>query len=136
MAKINSGGGLTSNKLVRPNVRTGPASTNKIDPRGVSQYGYATGSTLKQAGSFTGKNSALPVNAGTTTQVPMGNAVARNVGAGGPGAGRTIHRTGTQMMHGQPVGSPVQGREILGSYGPETSGASTVRRRRWPSTKR
>jgi hypothetical protein len=124
-----TGGGIQSNKLVRPNVRTGPASTNKIDPRGVSQYGYATGSTLRQAGSFTGKNSALPVNAGTASQVPMGNAVALNVGKGGPGTGRAVYRSGYQALHGKPVGAPVQGREILGSYGPETSGASTVRRR-------
>jgi hypothetical protein len=129
MKKIISGGGLTSNKLVRPGVRTGPPSTNKIDPRGVSQYGYSTGSKLARAGSFTTENSALPVNAGTASQVPMGNAVALNVGKGGPGTGRTTYRSGYQAMHGQPVGSPVRGREILGQYGPETSGASTVRRR-------
>jgi hypothetical protein len=121
-----SGGGLSSNKLVRPGVKTGPASTNKISPRGVSQYGYSTGSKLARAGSFTAENSALPVNAGTMPQVPMGNAVALNVGKGGPGTGRTTYRSGYQALHGQPIGAPVQGREILGQYGPD---ASTVRRR-------
>ena len=124
-----SGGGIQSNKLVRPGVRTGPPSTNKISPRGVSQYGYSAGSKLARAGSFTTENSSLPVNAGAMPQVRLGNDVARNVGAGGPGTGRTVYRSGYQAMHGQPVGSPVQGREILGQYGAETSGASLVRKR-------
>src|SRR6516225_4953859 len=131
MAKTTlSGGGIRSNKLVRVSVRTGPPSTNVISPRGVSQYGYAAGSRLNKTGSFTTENSALPVNAGTMSQVPMGNAVARNVGGGGPGTGRTVHRTGTQSLHGKPVGSPVQGRDILGAFGPEVTDKSPLVRRR------
>jgi hypothetical protein len=129
MAKL-SGGGIRSNKLVRPGVRVGPASTNKIDPRGVSQYGYATGSRLERSGSYTTDNTALPVNAGTMSQVRLGNDVARNVGKGGPGTGRTVYRSGYQATHGPVVqGSAPGRRDTLAEYGPETSGASTVRRR-------
>ena len=113
MAAKLSGGGITSNKLVRPGVRSGPPSTNKISPRGVSQYGYATGSKMKEPGSFTTENSALPVNQGTGAQVPMGNAVALNVKGGGPGTGRTLYRSGSQAVHGPVAGpAPAQGREI------------------------
>ena len=130
MAKL-SGGGITSNKLVRPGVRSGPPSTNKIDPRGVSQYGYATGSKMKEPGSFTTENSALPVNQGTGAQVPMGNAVALIVGGGGPGTGRTLYRTGTQAVHGPVAGpAPVRGREILGAFGPETMSRDSLVRKR------
>jgi hypothetical protein len=125
-----SGGGITSNKLVRPGVRTGPASTNKIDPRGVSQYGYSTGSLMTGPGGFTSKNSALPVNAGTAPQVPMGNAVAASTVCG-VGGSRTVMRSGSQSLHGTASGpAPVQGRDIFAQFPPETSSqASLVRRR-------
>jgi hypothetical protein len=43
----------------------------------------------------------------------MGNAVATNVGKGGPGAGRTVMRSGSQSQHGPIVGpAPVIGRDI------------------------
>ena len=130
MANKLSGGGITSNKLVHPNVKTGPASSNKMDPRGVSQYGYSPGSTLDRSGSFTTKNSALPVNAGTLVQVPSGNQVALNVGQGGPGTGRTVYRTGTQQMHGPAAGpAPVQGRDIFGGFPPEVSDKNTLVRK-------
>jgi hypothetical protein len=126
-----SGGGINSRVVKRVGIRTGPASTNKISPRGVSQYGYATGSTLTREHSFTTKNSALPVNQGTMKQVPLGNAVALNVKGGGPGTGRTIHRTGTQQLHGSVAGpAPIQGRDILSGYGPEVTDKSPLVRRR------
>ena len=130
MAKAVSGGGITSNKLVHPNVKTGPASSNKMDPRGVSQFGYSPGSTLDRSGSFTTKNSALPVNAGTMVQVPSGNQVALNVGQGGPGTGRTVYRTGTQQMHGAPVQGQSPGqREILSEFGREVTDKNTLVRK-------
>jgi len=126
-----SGGGITSNKLVHPNVRTGPASSNKMDPRGVSQYGYAPGSTLDKAGSFTTKNSALSVNVGTMPQVELGNKVALNVGKGGVGTGRTLYgQGGTQQMHGAPVqGNAPQGRDIFAQFPPEVTDKNTLVRK-------
>jgi hypothetical protein len=52
--------------------------------------------------------------------VPFGNAVALNVGKGGPGTGRTIYQRGTQGQQGEVAGSPrPQGRDILSSFGPD-----------------
>jgi hypothetical protein len=52
---------------------------------------------------------------------PYGNAVALNVGKGGPGTGRDVHHCGSQGVHGGVAGSPKpQGRPILSQYGPES----------------
>jgi hypothetical protein len=129
---VKSGGGYNSSQVIRPGIKTGPASTNKIDPRGVSQYGYATGSKLSGTGNYTTANSALRVNAGTMPQVPLGNAVALNVvGRAGPGAGREVHRSGSQGTHVSVVqGNAPQGRPIWPEYPPETtSQASLVHKR-------
>jgi hypothetical protein len=130
MANKLSGGGIGSNKLVHPSVRTGPASTNKISERGVSQYGYATGSKIDR-GNYTTANSALPVNQGTMKQVPLGNQVALNVvGRAGPGAGREVHRSGSQGQHGAPAqGSSPGPRDILSEFGRDAPAASMVHRR-------
>jgi hypothetical protein len=127
MAKM-SGGGLTSNKLVRPGVKAGPANTNVISPRGVSEYGYATPGKMRQ-GAHSGQNTAQPVKTGTASQVPSGNAVAAATVAG-PGGSRTVYRAGVQGTHGPVAGpAPVQGREILSEYGPEVTDGSAMRRR-------
>jgi hypothetical protein len=124
-----SGGGINSNKLVRVGVKTGPPSSNIKSPRGVSQYGYSPGSTLRREGSFTTQSSALPVNAGTMPQVKMGNAVAASTKAG-PGGSRQVLRSGGQGLHGPVHGpAPVQGRDILGAFGPETSNRGSLVRK-------
>jgi hypothetical protein len=126
MAKL-SGGGIQMNKNVREKVRAGPPSTNLISARGVSQLGYATGSRMKEAGSYTTENSALPVKQGTAAQVPLGNQLATNVGGGGPGTGRTLYRTGTQAVHGPVVaGNTPQGRSIFAQYPPEVTDKSPL----------
>jgi hypothetical protein len=89
MASRLSGGGLTSNKLVRPGVVAGPPRTNKVNPGGADQLGQH----------MTKQSAATPLYGGTMPQVPSGNAVAKNVGAGGPGKGRTVHRSGSQGTH-------------------------------------
>jgi hypothetical protein len=123
MSKKLSGGGIQSSKLVRVGVNAGPSSTRIIDPRGVSQLGYATGSKLARPSSYTTQNSALPVFKGNAAQVPLGNQLATNVGKGSPGAGRTIYRPGTQSTYGAPVqGSSPTRRDILSEYGPDIPG--------------
>jgi hypothetical protein len=130
MARASSGGGINSRVVKKVGIHGGSRSTNVVSPGGVSELGTALGSRLARTGSYTSQSYAKPMMEGSKPlPVAFGNAKATDIGKGGPGAGRTIHRTGTQMMHGQPVGSPVQGREILGSYGPESSGASLVRKR-------
>src|SRR5262249_47039669 len=89
MSKIKSGGGLTSNKLVKPSVRTGSASRAML-PERVAQIGAAT--------SFPKPKLEGPGYDGAK----YGNEVALNVGAGGPGKGRQIHHCGSQGQHGSP----------------------------------
>ncbi len=88
MAKARSGGGLTSNKLVRPSVKAVPASTSKVSPAGVAQLGRPT--AFK-------KDAMVQGRAG---QVPLGNQLVTNVGKGGPGTGRQVHYCGSQGTHG------------------------------------
>ena len=106
MAKLSGGG---SNKLVRPSIKSGPPRTNIVSPASVDQLG--------QAVAF--KKDPLPIR--TAPQVPMGNAVATNVGKGSPGAGRTVMKSGSQGTHGEvnPGHSPAP-RDILSEYGPES----------------
>jgi len=55
--------------------------------------------------------------------VKFGNEVALNVGKGGCGTGRTIYKTGSQGMEGttNPGNPRPQGRDILSSFGPDSS---------------
>jgi hypothetical protein len=123
MSKKISGGGITSNKLVRPGVKAGPANTNVVSPRGVSQYGYATGSRISRTGSYTTENTSLPVIERKAGESVLGHVKALDVGKGGPGTGRTIYKSGYQSLHGAPVqGSTPTPRDTLAEFGPEISG--------------
>jgi len=112
MVKARSGGGIQSKVNRKTPVRAGPPRTNVINPGGTDALGQQ----------FAGKRT--PLQAGTMKQVPSGNAVALNVGKGGPGAGRTVMPRGTQGMHGSPSNPgprPGAGKDILSSFGPERS---------------
>jgi hypothetical protein len=104
-------------------VRVGKPYKDHVSVTGVSKIGRAMGSRLKSGSlgnSYSGVNSAEAAFQG---RVPhpgpgLGNAVSLNVGKGGPGAGRTIYRAGTQMDTPKPTPmSP--GRDILNSFGPD-----------------
>jgi len=113
MAKIKSGGGITSNKFVQPGIKTG--SPNKgSSPGSADQLGQAVAFKREQ------------VEMGKAYQgSKLGNELALNVGAGGPGKGRETFRCGSQGTHGPTVaGEPRQGgtadrgdRAILGPKG-------------------
>jgi hypothetical protein len=119
MANKLSGGGITSNKLVRESVRGGSPNLTAYSPRGVSQLGVSQGSTLSKTGAFTTQNSALPLSDGQRRDfVPMGNQLATNVGAGGPGAGRTTYRAGSQSATPS-VQMRQGGKDILSEFGRE-----------------
>jgi len=106
-----SGGGIQSNKLVRPNVRTGQPYKG-TSPAAAAQLGASTAFKKEQ------------VEVGRAyTGSKLGNEVALNVGAGGPGAGRTVHHCGSQGTHGNVNpghSTPARG-DILSEYGPEKS---------------
>jgi hypothetical protein len=88
MAKLSGGG---SNKMVTGGVKTGPARVNVTSPAGAGQIGATVAFKKDQ------------VNASTKAQVPLGNAKALDVGAGGPGKGRDVHVSGIQGTHGPVV---------------------------------
>jgi hypothetical protein len=75
--KARSGGGLTSNKLVRPSVKAGPPRSNKVS--------IAATDALGQQLAYKRPN----LIKGTMPQVPMGNAVAAQTVCG-PGGSRTV----------------------------------------------
>jgi hypothetical protein len=120
MAKL-SGGGIRSRVNVKVGVKGGSRSADKVSPAGLSQYGTAQGGNLRQAGSFTGVNSATPVFSGSKANpVPFGNAKALDVGKGGVGTGRTVYRSGYQSQWGGAVqGSSPARKDILSEFGPE-----------------
>jgi hypothetical protein len=115
MAKIKSGGGLTSNKLVNVGVRTGSPS-KATSPAAASQLGQST-AFKKETVDGGGRGDRSPVL--------LGNAKALAVGKGSPGADRDVHRSGSQGTWGSVVaGEPEQGstadrgpRAILGPKG-------------------
>jgi hypothetical protein len=131
MPKKISGGGIQSSKLVKVGVKTGPATTNVVNPRGVSQLGYSTGSEIARTGSYTTKNTSLPVFERKAGEQQLGNAKALDVGAGGVGTGRTIYKSGYQSLYGQVVqGSSPGRRDILSEFGEEVTDKATLVRKR------
>jgi hypothetical protein len=89
MSKI-SGGGITSNKLVQVGVRTGQPAKG-TSPGAADQFGAAQGR----------QRAVREPEQGPAFQsgVKLGNEVATNVGAGGPGTGRTTRAAGSQGKH-------------------------------------
>jgi hypothetical protein len=120
MARTGEGGGLRARVVVHPGVKYGPASTNKVSPAGAAQLGAHLGDHVTERGKVLA-NPAAKLLTGTMPQVPSGNDLARNVGKGGPGAGRNIYRSGTQCLHGKPVQGEAKPtpRDVLSEFGPE-----------------
>ena len=118
-----SGRGITSNKLVRPAVRGGPPNTRAVSPAAVSKIGLAVGTHVMGNGGREVKRPNQPLVTGTPPQVPMGNQIALNVGKGGPGSGRVVHRSGSQSTHGpvNPGGPQPAPVDLLGQFGPEST---------------
>src|SRR5262245_28463860 len=87
MAKKLTGGGILSNKTVNVGVRTG-APNKATSPGAANQLGVSTAFKKEQ------------VDAGRAYPSKLGNEVALNVGAGGPGKGRTVMPCGSQGVHG------------------------------------
>jgi hypothetical protein len=118
------GGGIASRQHVEKPVKTGSGSKG-ISEGWVGQRGQKQGSHTTHGGEtgyrgepkFTGKN---------FQPVKFGNEVALNVGKGGCGTGRTIHKTGSQDQHGQPApgNPPAKSADILSQFGPDYKGRS------------
>ena len=122
------GGGYGSRQHVEKPVRTGTGSRS-TNPGGVGQLGIKQGDHVTRGGSSGYRGD--PLHSGRSFQpVKFGNEVALNVGKGGCGTGRTIYKTGSQGLQGNvaPGNPPPQGRDILSSYGPESSRPSNPNR--------
>ena len=75
-----SGGGSQSRQVVRPTVKGGPPRTNVVSPTSTDQLGRKVAY----------EKDKLPLRS-TPAPAPLGNQVALNVGAGGPGTGRVLY---------------------------------------------
>jgi hypothetical protein len=120
---VGSGGGYGSNKHVQVSVKTGQRA-QQYHQSGVSQFGEAVGDHITHRGQGTGYRGD-PVRGayrspGAPGSVPLGNQIATNVGAGGPGKGRTVYGCGSQDMHGSanPGNPPNKSTDILNQFGP------------------
>src|SRR5262249_34348158 len=114
MTKLSGGG---SNKYVSPNIKTG------------SPYKATSAAAADQLGQATSFKKEQVDRGRAYTGAPLGNEVALNVGAGGPGAGRTTMRSGSQNFYGspnrgeagmQPSTADRGARAILGEKGSKT----------------
>jgi hypothetical protein len=87
------------NKVRSVGVRAGPPSTKKISHAAAANIGIKKGNHSSTSGKPTQRRND-PIVTGRPAQVPSGNAVALNVGRGGPGTGRTVSPSGSQGTHG------------------------------------
>lgn len=85
MAKVGSG---RNGSVAEGRVVGGSRKTNAIPPGAAGRIGVADVRTK-----------APPAVRSVKAAVPLGNEVAKNVGAGGPGKGRTVHGCGSQGKH-------------------------------------
>jgi hypothetical protein len=114
MVKIQSGGGINSNKVVqsRSGVKVEPVS-KAGNAAGVAQQGLATAfrkEPITQGQGYTPK--VMPATC-------IANAVKGPPGTGPGGGGRTIYRSGSQSQ--TPVAKPMSaGRDTLAEYGPDS----------------
>jgi hypothetical protein len=93
-----------------------------ITPGYAGQLGQAQGSHVTNHSESNYRGEPMQAARPTAAAVPLGNQLTNNVGAGGPGTGRTLYgQSGSQGQYG--IGGPPKppGRDILGAFGPETS---------------
>ena len=96
------GGGIRSNVNRNVGVRQGQPR-REISPRGASQIGSSLGNKATYQPGTLGKSVEPVVTGKRGISVPLGNALATNVGAGGVGTGRVNYgQSGAQGVHGAP----------------------------------
>jgi hypothetical protein len=93
--------GIKSRNVTRQSVRTG-AARQHIQKAGVAQLGQRQGDHATNKRGSTGYSGESLIGPKHPISVKLGNEVALNVGGGGPGTGRTVHKTGSQCMTGAP----------------------------------
>jgi hypothetical protein len=115
-----SGGGAKSRQVTHAG---GSDLTRKVSVPQVSQLGQSVGSHVTGAGGREVQRPNQPLYAPAQAATKMGNEIAKNVGRGGPGVGRTVYACGSQGCQGpvNPGGAMPKPVDILGMYGPESS---------------
>jgi hypothetical protein len=119
-AKGVTGGG--SSKMVTPPIKPGSRSTREATPHVANREGKALGDKVMGM-KGTVQRPYEDMYTPKKEAVRLGNDLATNVGRGGPGAGRTIYRSGSQGLHGnvrQGEGSSPGRRDILSEFGRES----------------
>jgi hypothetical protein len=103
MAKARSGGGITGNKVVQKRESTREkTSARGVNVSGVSGLGKMRGNSVTERGPLPFKKEGL-YGGPAPIAVPLGNTKTVDPKPG-PGAGRTIHRSGSQNQWGAPRG--------------------------------
>ena len=117
-----SGGGKGSKNIVHPSYKSGRAAAG-IRHQAVAKIGSNMKNKVTERGR-TAKSAVEDVRGKAPISVPLGNELAKNVGAGGPGAGRVLYgHCGTQSTYGSPAqGKPTPARDILRDFGPDVAG--------------
>jgi hypothetical protein len=113
-----AGGGPNSRVVKQVGSRTGAAARG-INPGHVAQHGLALGNKVMNDPKRL--NPVEPKFTQSPASVKLGNEVAKNVGGGGPGTGRTVHACGSQQSPG-PARPMAKGTDILSQFGPESPG--------------
>jgi hypothetical protein len=110
-------GGLHSRQVRHTSAPKVEPRSRAINPSGVNQLGNLVGDHVTHSGKSTGYRGE-PLIRGTGYNAPVGPT---NMMPSSPGSGREVMRSGQQGQHGSVAGnrSP-QGRDILGSFGPES----------------
>ena len=90
MSKAKSGGGINSNKVVQSRGVVPGKPAKGVSPQSAVRIGMQVITTSGVA------------KVGGPISKPLGNELAKNVGAGGPGARRTVMRAGSQSASPQP----------------------------------
>jgi len=111
------GGGLHSKQTVHSRNPKVEPRARAINPSAVNQLGNFDGDHVTHRGDSTGYRGE-PLVRGAGYNAPVGPT---NMMPSGPGSGREVMRSGQQGQHGSVAGSRApQGRDILGSFGPES----------------
>jgi hypothetical protein len=112
-----SGGGYGSRTVKHTTAAKVEPRAYARNPGAVAQYGALVGDHVTRAGSSGYRGEPDP-----TMRRGYNNPVGpTNMALSGPGAGRKIYGSGSQQMYGSGGPEKPSGRDILGSFGPESS---------------
>jgi hypothetical protein len=111
-------GGLGSKNVVEKPVRTG-VGARAVNTRFVSRVGQSIGNKVTEKRGTLPSPRADVYEGASYKPIALGNALVNNIGAGGPGAGRQVFKSGMQGQHGAAVnpGRPAPKGELFPGWG-------------------